>query len=175
MHVNSITQDFNMKVQALINDGSEPEEIINKLNWNPTPFSLVRNSKRNVPPEKYDLFKKVFNIEKEAPKQEAPQTTLEQKYVARLEEDILHLKQHNDVLREKVDASLATVIDNQTVMLSLMESAIVALSEHLCGDDEEAKRDFRSRLHKDAIERWKGYKKTGSRVNIHNVDTVFSE
>lgn len=61
--INSLTIQFVNKVESLISKGIEPSEIIKKLDWNKSTFSLVRNKKRNVPIEKFDLLHEVYKFE----------------------------------------------------------------------------------------------------------------
>lgn len=172
MKVNSITQDFNLKVQQLINDGTEPEEIQAKLDWGSSPFSLVRNSKRNVPPEKYDLFLKVFEFENDRIKHETYVKSLEAKYIKRLEDDLELTRAHNDVLRDRIDVSLAQLLDNQLVALSLFESAIKIFSEMLLPGDLPRQRQLRSDLHRDAVDRLTVAKRKGRHAEIDTEDII---
>ena len=61
---NYLTKWFIDCVQTLINGGTEVSEIIEKLSWNKSTFSLVRNGKRDIPIKKLELFIEVFGFEK---------------------------------------------------------------------------------------------------------------
>lgn len=50
-------------VESLTGKGLQPDDIISKIDWNKSPYSLVVNGKRNVPIEKWEMLIKVFNIE----------------------------------------------------------------------------------------------------------------
>lgn len=101
MKVNQATREFNEKVQLLFNQGVTGEEIVEKLEWDKTPLSLVRNGKRNVPQGKYELLLKQYRFD---PEPAEPPTGLKDKYIAALERSNKLLQDIIDDLRESISS-----------------------------------------------------------------------
>jgi hypothetical protein len=61
--INDITRDFIQRLSELSQKGISTSEIIKKLEWNKTSFSLVRAKKRDVPVETWQKLYAVFKLE----------------------------------------------------------------------------------------------------------------
>jgi hypothetical protein len=173
MKVNGITQDFNTKVQALINDGKEPEEIVAALDWGATPFSLVRNSKRNVPPEKYDLLLNKFALKRDDNTMIVKD--LEERHVHRLEEELKHAREHIVLQRELIRSNLATMLENQSVALALMEAAVEVFSKYVADGNEDLKKRIRTDLYIASLGKLSAARKRGNRSELDIEDIVFEK
>jgi len=185
--INNATKEFNTKVQALINEGIDPDDIIDKLKWDKTPFSLVRSARRNVPAEKMELFLSVFKNEIEAAmnggekkrEEPLPQGDHLTKYVALLEKTvetmegrIQSLLQLNATLKEKVHSNLQTVLTNQLVQASLSESLLQELTKLMAPVGELSAKELNVTLHKSASVRLSALMRTGTALQIDNEDIM---
>lgn len=163
--INKISQDFNLKVQKLINDGTDPSVIVKQLNWDNSAFSLVRSGRRNVPNEKYEQFQSLFKFEEDMQTENGASGVPAAKYIALLED-------HNKALREKVDASLEIVLNNQLAQGSLFESFLRSVTELLVEGGEPERARFRVNLHREAIQRLTALKKKGKKIEIDSDDII---
>lgn len=97
---NSITNEFIGAVDNLLkNNRLDDKDIIDKLQWNKSTFSLVKNGKRNIPIEKWELFKEVFKYENNLKTENNGTTVIPaSKYIEMLEKHYEDMKATKDDL-----------------------------------------------------------------------------
>jgi hypothetical protein len=121
--INSITRDFVRKVNLLIDRGTKPSEIIDKLNWNKTSYSLVNSEKRDVPVDVWENLHYVFKFENDLIESKNSLNNI----VGNLTERIINLEGQAEVYKN----ILAAILTGKEIELSNDPIAMSIKIEHL--------------------------------------------
>jgi hypothetical protein len=191
---NSFTREFIIQTKELVDNRVYDYKSLSKaLDWNKSAMSSVINGYRNIPIEKWEVFKGVYknainslqkntlNMETKAPDyvQELINSLKKnievlEKNAAEKDDRVRSLLQINSDLKTEVRERLKTVLENQLTLTALFESYLKSFSS-LMIDEPEQQQEFRLLLHKEAFVRLTGLLKTGRHLAFDNESIVSKE